>query len=168
MRATSWCCMEPSQQCLLLLQPSVLLPALTCSRQAVMLRQITDLPEQQTKQMLSSSTALWYLLAHSMSQRQPLTTTVLPGDAGPQGGDRTGHTLSPAGSISFFSEEWQESFKLCCATYPTGQNRDMAAQLTSTNMNIGIWSHTRTIKSSHESRKYYLKHVKQTYLLLFS
>ena len=82
--ATSQSCSEPSQQGLLLLRSSAVLPALTCSPQAVLQWQHTVLSEQQTKQRLSSSTGMWCFLA----QLRPLTTTALPGDAWPQWGYR--------------------------------------------------------------------------------
>lgn len=74
-------------------------PALTRSPQAALQRQHTVLLAQQTKQRLSSSTGIRFLLALSKAQLGPQTTTALPSDAGPQWGDGTGHTLSPAGSV---------------------------------------------------------------------
>lgn len=54
----------------------------------------------------------------------------------PQYGDRTGHTLSPAGSVTeatfWILAGARSSFKLCCATCHPGQ-RDCVTSLTCTN-----------------------------------
>lgn len=151
-------------------------PALTCSLQAAMQRQHTVLQAQQTKQRLSSSTGTRHLLALSRAQLWPQTTTALPGDAGPQWGDGTGHTLSPAGSVTqvtFWVLAGDGSRVSSCAVPLVLQVREetgLLNWLAQTWLKSLSWAgyrdlklHTHSKKQPWELGKYYMKLAKQTH-----